>query len=70
MATPFVQGRLRETALSVEIRTVCAHCGSAMQLVVDSEMHYQVRTAGAGPLVFEPHVDWTRFTDPNIIHAY
>ncbi len=70
MATPFVQGRLRESFLSVEIQTVCAHCGAAMRLTVDSDMHYEVQTAGAEPLVLEPHVDWAQFKDPNIIHAY
>ncbi len=70
MATPFVQGRLREVPLAVEIRTACAHCGQPLQLTVDGDMRYHVQTAGAEPLIFEPDVNWETFTEPNIIHAY
>ena len=56
--------------MTVEIQTRCAHCGQPMQLTVDNELHYQVQTAGADPLVFEPQLNWETFTEPNIIHAY
>ncbi len=65
-----MQGRLRGEALTVEIQTSCAHCGRAIQLSVDNELHYQVQTGGADPLVFEPQLDWGTFTEPNIIHSY
>ena len=70
MATPFVQGRLRNELLSVEIRTQCAHCGQPLQITLDSNLRYQVHNEGAQPLVFEPHVEWVTFTEPNIIHAF
>ncbi len=70
MATPFVQGRLRGEQLAVAIETECAHCGERIQITVDSEMHYQVHTRGAKPLIFEPDIDWEGFTEPNILHAY
>ena len=56
--------------MSVEIQTRCAHCGWAIQLTVDNELHYQVQTDGADPLVFEPELDWRTFSEPNIIHSY
>jgi hypothetical protein len=70
MATPFVQGRLRQEALSVAINTICGHCAQPLHLVVDSELRYHVTEPEAEPLVFEPHLTWETFTAPNIIHAY
>lgn len=70
MATPFVQGRLREESLSVSIRTECAHCGRPMRIEVDSELRCRVEDAGAEPLVFQPQINWATFSEPNIIAAY
>jgi hypothetical protein len=70
IATPFVQGRLREQHLSVGIRTECAHCGRRIQIDMDSELKYRVHEEQAKPLVFEPHIEWATFQEPNIIHAY
>lgn len=69
MATPFVQGQLREEHLTVTIATECAHCARPMHIVVDSEMAYRVEE-DAQPLIFMPQVDWEAFDEPNIIHAY
>jgi hypothetical protein len=41
-----------------------------MQLTLDSDLQVLAREPGADPLVFEPHVDWESFTQPNIIDAY
>ncbi len=41
-----------------------------MRITVDSELWYSVPDDAADPLVFEPHVDWETFHEPNIIHAY
>jgi hypothetical protein len=65
-----VQGHLFGEKLSVEIRTECGCCGRSMHLTVTSDLDYEVHDAGAEPLAFEPEVDWTSFTDPNIIHGY
>jgi hypothetical protein len=70
MAAPFVQGRLRKKHLSIEIQTSCAHCERPMRLVVGSNLKYQITAGGREPLIFEPEVDWSNFTEPNIIHAY
>ena len=67
MAAPFVEGRLRQQALRVDIDTRCAHCDRRIAMSVDSDLRYD------GPpdvLVFEPRVDWSNFTEPNIIHHY
>jgi hypothetical protein len=70
MATPFVQGRLRQESLVIEIRTTCAHCAWPIHIVVDSDLRYHIQTAEAMPLIFEPHINWETFAEPNIIHAY
>ena len=70
MATPFVQGQLRKSFLDVAIRTTCAHCGEAMEIVVDSELSHQIVRGGESPLVFEPKINWSEFKDPTIIDGY
>lgn len=70
MATPFVQGRLRNAAVEVTISTTCAHCHEPLHIVLDSQMRSRVKEAAAAPLVFEPHVDWRTFREPNIIYGY
>jgi hypothetical protein len=67
---PFVQGRLREENISVTIKTQCAHCAQPLEIILDSELNYRVSDEAAKPLIFEPHINWTEFTEPNIIDAY
>jgi hypothetical protein len=70
MAAPFVQGRLTKKQLSIEIETECAHCERRIRLVVGSNLKFQIDARSAKPLLFEPEVNWSQFTEPNIIHAY
>jgi len=65
-----VQGQLRNEKMLFSISTTCAHCGQAIELEMDSELHYSVRTAGAAPLVFAPPVDFENLEDPSIIDAF
>jgi hypothetical protein len=65
-----VQGHLRQSPLEVEIKSTCAHCGEAIELVVDSDLNHRIKKGGPRPLVFEPHIDWCEFKDPNIIDGY
>jgi hypothetical protein len=41
-----------------------------MRLTVGSDLKYRVVERGAKPLLFEPEIDWAKFSEPNIIHAY
>ena len=70
MATPFVQGRLRDEHLVVKIESECAHCGRGLEIVIDSEMKIRSVSEWAEPVVFQPDVNWAQFEEPNIIHAY
>lgn len=65
-----MQGHLRKSPLEVEITTTCAHCGEAIELIVDSGLNYRIEKGGPSPLVFEPEIDWSEFKDPNIIDGY
>ena len=70
LATPFVQGRLREERLEVGVVTECAMTGREIQMVIDSDLGFHVLTSESDPYVFQPHLDWSRFSAPNIIHDY
>lgn len=70
MATPFVQGQLRNEKLTVEIETACVHCGQPLHISVNSDIQWSVREQDAAPLLFEPDVDWAHFSDATIIDAY
>jgi len=70
LAAPFVQGRLIGKEVEVEIDTSCAQSGQALRLVVDQRVCTSVEPPGVEPLVFEPSIDWTRFTKPHIIDDF
>ena len=65
-----MQGRLRNEFLKSELLTECGHCGRSIELWVNSELHWGVADRQAGPLIFEPDVDWSRFTKTSIIDDY
>ena len=70
MAVPFVEGQIRNEALSARISTQCAHCAQPLHIQLDSDLNFAVEESGAEPLVFSPDVDFKRLQEPNIIHAY
>jgi hypothetical protein len=37
---------------------------------MDQDLNYTVHSPGAEPLIFEPELNWDKFAEPNIIHAY
>ncbi len=70
MATPFVQGRIRQETLSVRVRSECACCARPLELEIDSELRCRVLSDGASPLVTVPMVDFRRLKAPNIIDDF
>jgi hypothetical protein len=70
IATPFVQGYLRDQALNVLIETTCAHCGETISLEVSHDMQARLLTPGAQPVIFSPLVDFKRLVDPSIVDAF
>ena len=67
---PFVQGRLREQAVTVEVETECAHCSQPIRLEIDSKLDCRVLEKECDPFVFVPLVDFGKVTDPNIIDVF
>jgi hypothetical protein len=65
-----VQGHLRNEYLTITIDTNCAYSGKPLQIEVDSRLKCHVLDEASRPMVFTPQVDWERFHEPNIIHAY
>ena len=65
-----MQGQLRQEKISFEIETSCAHCGRAIRIEIDSELHIHKVEEGASPLVFVPMVDFDKLQDPSIIDAF
>ncbi|MCP5054770.1 MAG: hypothetical protein GY940_46830 [bacterium] len=65
-----MQGRLRETPLSVSISTKCAHCAHPLHINVTSDLKYHVTEETSEPLVFQPFVDFDKLTEPSIINDY
>ena len=70
IATPFVQGRLRNAKLSISVKTECGHCGEPLHLEIDSDLNYRVLEEGAEPLVYAPLMDVTKLDDASIIDAF
>lgn len=69
-AAAFVLGRLLGRKLTVDIRSICAQSGRPLRLKVASDLSWRVDTRNAQPLLFTPHVDWSKLTAPNIIDDY
>lgn len=65
-----MQGRLRGERLEVRIDSECHHCSRPLIMEVDEELSSNVISAGASPLLFEPHMNWEAFSGANIIHDY
>ncbi len=70
MATPFVQGQLRQTSLTASIATQCAHCGQPLHIEIDHDLKCRVAEPDARPLITVPLVDFARLKDPSIIDAF
>ncbi len=69
-ATPFVQGRIRNEALTVTVNTECVHCNKPMELTIDNDLNYTVKEQGCDPVIFVPDVDLLTLEDESIINAF
>ena len=70
MATPFVQGRLRNEALSFEVHTECACCGRGIGFTMRHDLSYTLDDPESSPMFFMPIVDFTRLKAPSIIDDF
>jgi hypothetical protein len=58
----------RKVAGTIETR--CARTGRTLTLEVSGDGDVAVRERGATPLLFEPEIDWERFTKPHILDDF
>jgi hypothetical protein len=70
LATPFVQGRLRNEKLMVTIRSECTHCKTPMEMTIDSDLNITVKDSDSKPMAFVPDVDLLKLKEESIINAF
>jgi hypothetical protein len=70
VATPFVQGKLRNEALSFEIRTECACCGRRIDFMMRHDLSYILHEPESSPMFFMPMVDFTKLKAPSIVDDF
>lgn len=66
---PFVQGRLKNEAVTVSFRTECSCCGEPFRIDVDDELTYCAFEA-TDPLAFLPIVNFKKVADPSIVDVF
>ncbi len=60
---------MRKT-FAARIETVCAYCRRRLEITLDNDLRSDARRPNVDILLFEPEVDWSRFTKPSIIGDY
>jgi hypothetical protein len=65
-----VQGRLLGKPFAVRVASDCPTCARRIHIEVDQDLRWEASGAGLRPLIMEPSVDWSRFGEPSILHAY
>lgn len=70
IATPFVQGRLRDRETSFIIKTECSISGQPMQIEIDDHLKIKHVEEGADPHIFVPSIDLSTTKEPNIIDIF
>ena len=70
MATPFVQGKLRNRSMSFIIESHCAHSGRPLRIEIDNDLNLSSVDAGADPYIFVPSVDLGNIKQESIIDIF
>ena len=70
MATPFVQGKLRNEALSFDIESECACCKAPIQFTMNHNLSFTIADPGSDPIFFVPTVDFTRLKAASIVERF
>jgi hypothetical protein len=65
-----VQGRLIGKPVSVTLASRCAACTAPIRIEIDEELRWRTAREHEAALIFSPSVDWSRFAEPSILHAY
>ena len=70
MATPFVQGKLRNESLSFEVRTECACCGERIGFSMKHDLSYRLDEPQSSPMIFFPIIDLTKLKASSIVDDF
>jgi hypothetical protein len=70
VATPFVQGKLRDEPLSFDIESECACCKRPIRFNMRHDLSYTLTDSDSDPIFFVPIVDFTRLKAPSIIDRF
>jgi len=70
VATPFVQGRLRNEPLSFRIESECACCSRPIRFRMDHDLSFELEEPDSDPMFFAPLVDFTRLQAPSIVDHF
>jgi len=70
VATPFVQGRLRDEPLSFNIESECACCREPIRFTMGHDLSFTLADPRSDPLFFVPMVDFTRLKAPSIVDDF
>jgi hypothetical protein len=65
-----VQGRLRNSYLSTRVRSRCAHCGTPIELEIDSDLHIKAQDPECVPIAYVPEVDLFGLDEECIVEAF
>ena len=70
MATPFVQGQLRNRPMSFVIESECAHSGRPLRFELDSDLNLLSLEPGVDPYIFIPGIDLSNIQEDSIIDIF
>ncbi|MFC1579311.1 hypothetical protein ACFL4N_00190 [Thermodesulfobacteriota bacterium] len=70
MATPFVQGKLRDEPLSFDIESECACCKRPIRFTMRHDLDFTLADPESDPIFFVPIVDFTRLKAHSIIDRF
>ncbi|MFC1889648.1 hypothetical protein ACFL4G_07825 [Thermodesulfobacteriota bacterium] len=61
---------MRDEALTVRIESKCAHCGTPMEIEIDSDLNIEPKDEGCNPVIFVPDVDLLNLQEDSIIDSF
>ena len=70
MATPLVQGKLRNEPLSFDIASECACCKVPIKFTMSHDLSYELGDPSSDPIFFVPLVDFTKLKAPSIVEHF
>ena len=70
MATPFVQGKLRDEPISFDIDSECECCKKPIRFTMRHDLSFNLADPDSDPIFFVPIIDFTRLKAPSIIEHF